>query len=92
MTRAIAAAGTASQSANYGFCHDAEGWGPLSLVRYDFTPCFVNVPLAAVATFGIFAGGITLWYLITKASKQPTQKDWHYYTKLVGSTRMNINH
>jgi hypothetical protein len=65
------------------FCHDAEGWGPLSVFRYDFTPCFADVPQAAVALAGIIAGAATIWWLLNKQSKQPTEKDWHYFTKLV---------
>lgn len=65
------------------FCHSSEGWGPLSVLRYDFTPCFIDVPFAAVALFGILTGTFTIWQLLTKSSKLPTEKDWHYYTKLV---------
>ncbi|KAF2672384.1 ABC transporter family protein [Microthyrium microscopicum] len=65
------------------FCHNYEGWGPFSDGYYDFTPCFVDVPVVAVSLFGIITGAITIWYLLNKQSKQPTPKDWHYYTKLV---------
>jgi hypothetical protein len=65
------------------FCHNVEGWGPLSVLRYDFTPCFVDVPLAVVSLFGIVSGSLTIWWLLSKQSKQPTEKDWHYYAKLV---------
>lgn len=65
------------------FCHNWEGWGPISLQFYDFTPCFRDVPVAVVSVFGIITGSITLWLLLKGKSKQPTPKDWHYYTKLV---------
>jgi hypothetical protein len=74
---------TSSTQLHQPFCHNDEGWGPLSLLRYDFTPCFVDVPHALAALFGIVLGSLTIWWLSTKASKQPTEKDWHYYTKLV---------
>ncbi|RDI78769.1 hypothetical protein Vi05172_g11350 [Venturia inaequalis] len=64
------------------FCHNSEGWGPLSVHRYDFTPCFVDVPFAVIASFGILTGAFTVWRLLTKSSKQATEKNWHYYMKL----------
>jgi ATP-binding cassette, subfamily C (CFTR/MRP), member 1 len=70
------------------FCHNAEGWGPLSVFRYDFTPCFLDVPHAVIALFGIIAGALTTWWLLMKKSKQPTEKDWHYYAKLVCQIRL----
>lgn len=64
-------------------CKNAEGWGPLSPFRYDFTPCFLDIWIAAVAVFGLLAGSISLWYLIRFNEPQPVKKDWHYYVKLV---------
>jgi hypothetical protein len=64
-------------------CHNVEGWGPLSNSLFDFTPCFLAVPNAAVALFGIIIGGLTVWWLRNKESRHPTPKDWHYYLKLV---------
>ncbi|KAF2399882.1 multidrug resistance-associated protein 1 [Trichodelitschia bisporula] len=82
--RAAALASNASLSVSLQpFCNNPEGWGPLSLTRYDFTPCFLDVPQALVALFGLLVGGITIWVLLNKCSKQPTEKDWHYYAKLV---------
>jgi hypothetical protein len=87
--RSVAAAGSALNvssavtAPHQAFCHNAEGWGPLSVFRYDFTPCFVDVPHAVVALAGIVSGALTVWWLLTKQSKQYTEKDWHYYTKLV---------
>jgi ATP-binding cassette subfamily C (CFTR/MRP) protein 1 len=84
ISRAAAAFGNASSVPSYEpFCSDAEGWGPLSLIRYDFTPCFVDVPVASVSLFGILFGAYAIWKLLTERSKQPTEKDWHYFTKLV---------
>jgi ATP-binding cassette subfamily C (CFTR/MRP) protein 1 len=83
-SKAAAALGNASSVPAYEpFCRDVEGWGPLSLIRYDFTPCFVDVPVASVSLFGIVFGAFAVWKLLTGKSKQPTEKDWHYFTKLV---------
>ena len=64
------------------FCHHREGWGPLSPFRYDFTPCFLDVLLAAVNAFGITFGLLALWYLLRRKSPSPVQKNWHFYAKL----------
>lgn len=77
--------GTSLPPRRGGICYDTEGWGPLSTIRYDFTPCFLEIPQLGVAVFGVSAGCYTLWYLLRKCSKQQTSKDWHYFTKLVGS-------
>jgi hypothetical protein len=66
-------------------CRSIEGWGPLSNEYYDFTPCFVAVPLAFVALFGTVVGSFTIWRLWAGYNRQPTPRDWHYYGKLVGS-------
>jgi ATP-binding cassette subfamily C (CFTR/MRP) protein 1 len=82
---AVAGGNGTFSSIHHPFCHDVEGWGPLSAIRYDFTPCFVDVPLASVSVCGILAGAFTVWWFLNKASRQPTQKDWHYYAKLVST-------
>ncbi|KAK4974053.1 hypothetical protein LTR28_010611 [Elasticomyces elasticus] len=64
-------------------CGNAEGWGPLSPFRYDFTPCFLDVWTSAVAVFGIFFGTGVVWWLITRKDKAEVAKDWHFWTKLV---------
>ena len=45
-------------------CGNEEGWGPLSPFRWDFTPCFIDVWIAAVSAFGIVIGLISLWLLL----------------------------
>jgi hypothetical protein len=86
LSRAVVAGGNSTfQLIQHQFCHDVEGWGPLSAIGYDFTPCFVDVPLAIVSVFGILAGAATIRWLLVKASRQPTQKDWHYFAKLVSN-------
>jgi ATP-binding cassette subfamily C (CFTR/MRP) protein 1 len=82
---AIAVSNSSSTIHLQPFCHNYEGWGPLSAIRYDFTPCFVDVPQAAVALFGLVVGAATIWWLVTKTSKQPTEKNWHYFSKLVNT-------
>ncbi len=66
-------------------CHDIEGWGPLSSLRYDFTPCFLDVWISIVAAGGIVSGAGALWYLLHKCTPQPVKQDWHFYTKLVSA-------
>lgn len=65
------------------FCGDREGWGPISSVIYDFTPCFLDVWVAAVAAWGIFFGAGAIWFLLTKRVAQPVSKNWHFWAKLV---------
>lgn len=65
-------------------CGNAEGWGPLSPFRYDFTPCFIDVWVSAVAAFGIVVGAIAVWWLVKHKQPTPVSKDWHFWTKQVG--------
>ena len=62
-------------------CGNAEGWGPLSPYRYDFTPCFLDVWIATVSAFGTLLGLWATWYLLRKSPSQ-VSKNWHFYTKL----------
>ncbi|KAF2095001.1 ATP-binding cassette glutathione S-conjugate transporter [Rhizodiscina lignyota] len=62
-------------------CGNSEGWGPLSPIRYDFTPCFLDVWISAVAVFGILFGAGAVWYLL-RHPKQDVGKNWHFYAKL----------
>lgn len=74
---------TATTHFNQPLCGNAEGWGPLSRIRYDFTPCFIDVWVASVAAFGIVFGlGAVVWLL---RSKKPVEvgKGWHFWTKQV---------
>lgn len=67
------------------FCGDSEGWGPLSPVRFDFTPCFLDVWVVLVAAWGLFLGAGAIWFLLKKRVPQPVPKNWHFYAKLVSS-------
>ena len=64
------------------FCGNGEGWGPISSFRYDFTPCFLDVWISAVAVFGLVLGAAAVWYLLRRRSPSPVSKNWHFYIKL----------
>jgi ATP-binding cassette subfamily C (CFTR/MRP) protein 1 len=74
---------TASKHGRQPLCGNSEGWGPISSIRYDFTPCFLDVWIAVVAGFGIVGGAGALWYLYRNCSPQPVKRNWHFYAKLV---------
>ena len=64
-------------------CGDSEGWGPISLMRWDFTPCFLDVWITAVSlVFGIVLGSGAIYYLLRKKAAAPVAKNWHFYAKL----------
>lgn len=63
-------------------CGNSEGWGPISPLRYDFTPCFLDVWISVVAVFGVVLGSGAIWFLLKKRSPSPVGKNWHFYTKL----------
>ena len=63
-------------------CGDAEGWGPVSSIRYDFTPCFLDIWLLSVAAWGLLFGAGAVWYLLRKRTAQEVPKNWHFYGKL----------
>ena len=63
-------------------CGNREGWGPLSPLRWDFTPCFLDVLVAAVAVAGLVLGPGAIWYLM-KREKEAVKKNWHFWAKMV---------
>ncbi|PHH55270.1 Canalicular multispecific organic anion transporter 1 [Ceratocystis fimbriata CBS 114723] len=63
------------------FCGNAEGWGPLSPVRYDFTPCFIDVSVMSVALFGVFIGALAVAWLLKRPQTPGVVKDWHFWMK-----------
>ena len=75
---------SSTKEAGQPFCGNAEGWGPISNIRYDLTPCFLDVWISVVAVYGILFGSVALYYLIRKSKPQPVSKNWHFYAKLVG--------
>ncbi|CAK3838118.1 ABC transporter [Lecanosticta acicola] len=73
----------ASTKSEYPLCGNAEGWGPLSPYRYDFTPCFLDATwMLIVAAWGVIAGALAIVWILRKTSPQPVGKDWHFYAKL----------
>lgn len=62
-------------------CADPEGWGPISHVRYDLTPCFLDLWVLFVAVWGILPGAGALWYVLRRTA-QDVPKNWHFYAKL----------
>lgn len=66
----------------HAFCGNAEGWGPLSPLRYDFTPCFLDIWVVVVSAWGVLGGLGAIWWLYKKTSSQPVPKNWHFYTKI----------
>lgn len=73
----------ASKHHRQPLCGNSEGWGPISPIRYDFTPCFLDVWIAVVAAFGIVGGAGALWYLYRNFPPQPVKRNWHFFAKLV---------
>ncbi len=63
-------------------CGDSEGWGPVSLIRYDLTPCFLDIWIVLVAAWGLFFGAGAIYYLLKRRVPQDVPKDWHFYAKL----------
>ncbi|KAK3117808.1 ATP-binding cassette glutathione S-conjugate transporter ycf1 [Teratosphaeriaceae sp. CCFEE 6253] len=63
-------------------CGNSEGWGPLSPHRWDFTPCFQDVWIAAVSVWGILGGLGAIWYLQRRCTPETVAKNWHFYAKL----------
>ncbi|CAD0049321.1 unnamed protein product, partial [Aureobasidium pullulans] len=55
-------------------CRNAEGWGPISPFRYDFTPCFLDVWIASVAAFGLIFGAGAIYYLFKNAAPNLSSK------------------
>ncbi|KAJ5197024.1 hypothetical protein N7449_007503 [Penicillium cf. viridicatum] len=74
--------GSALDSRRQPFCTDSEGWGPVSSLRFDLTPCFLDAVVAVVAVWGTLSGLGALWLLLRKRIPQPVSKNWHFYTKL----------
>lgn len=63
-------------------CSDPEGWGPVSPLRWDLTPCFLDVWIIGVALWGVLFGAGALWYLFKKRIAQDVPKNWHFHAKL----------
>ncbi|PKY06223.1 multidrug resistance-associated protein [Aspergillus campestris IBT 28561] len=64
------------------FCGDVEGWGPISQLRFDLTPCFLDLTLAIVGLWGVLMGAGAIWFLFRKKIPQPVSTNWHFFAKL----------
>lgn len=64
-------------------CGNEEGWGPMSPHRFDFTPCFIDVWIAAVAAFGLFIGSLAVWWLTKKQQNAAQSKTTQFYIKQI---------
>ena len=73
---------TAKGGKTQPLCGNYEGWGPISPYRYDFTPCFLDVWISIVASFGVVFGAAAIWWFLRKTSPSLVSKDWHFYAKL----------
>lgn len=82
---------SADKSAHQAFCGNAEGWGPLSKERYDFTPCFMDVWVSTVAVYGVLFGAVAVWWLLRRKQKAEVGKDWHFWVKQVGFAFLTTN-
>jgi len=81
---------TADKKKHHLLCGNAEGWGPLSRFRYDFTPCFMDVWISSVAVFGILFGAVAIWWLVKRKQTTRVEKDWHFWTKQVWKSYLSI--
>jgi hypothetical protein len=76
--------------ASKSLCHNTEGWGPLSPSRYDFTPCTLDAIITVVVVlFGIVLGTSTIVYLRRNQPSQEVKRNWHFWAKMVSSTRVH---
>jgi hypothetical protein len=71
----------ASPAHRQPLCGNAEGWGPLSPFRYDFTPCFIDVWIAIVAVGGVLLGAGTIWWLRKKQEQYKSTQNIHLWIK-----------
>jgi len=74
---------TATASCRKPLCCDADGWGPLSEVMSDFTPCFLDMLISLVAVFGIVLGAHSVWWVVTRKHTSEVAKDRQLWTKVV---------
>ncbi|KAL1650643.1 ATP-binding cassette glutathione S-conjugate transporter ycf1 [Didymella pomorum] len=60
----------ASKDNRQPLCGNSEGWGPLSPIRFDFTPCFLDVWIMVVAVWGIIVLGALIATTTVQAALQ----------------------
>lgn len=82
---------TADKEKGQPLCGNAEGWGPLSKERYDFTPCFMDVWVSTVAVYGILFGAVAVWWLVRRKTRAVVERDWCFWCKHVGFSSLPMN-
>lgn len=55
----------------------------MSPIRFDFTPCFIDVWIASVAVFGVVFGSLSITWLLQRRKPSDAPKDWHFWAKQV---------
>jgi len=63
------------------FCLDPQGWGPVSAIRYAFTPCFQDGILAAIPPIFIILFGSTQIWHFSQSARVPQSRNWIYWIK-----------
>lgn len=64
------------------FCLDPEGWGPVSAIRYSFTPCFQDGILAAIPPLFLLITGSAQAWQFSQSARIPNTRNWVYWSKL----------
>jgi ATP-binding cassette, subfamily C (CFTR/MRP), member 1 len=64
------------------FCYDPEGWGPVSSIRYAFTPCFQDGILAAIPPLFLFVAGSAQAFQFSQSARIPGSRTWIYFCKI----------
>ena len=76
------------------FCLDPQGWGPVSRVRYAFTPCFQDGILSAVPPVFLFLVGSAQAWQFFQSSKVPLSRNpaiyWGKITVLLVLLVLNV--
>jgi hypothetical protein len=82
---------TATASCQQLLCCNAEGWGPLSGVVSDFTPCFLDMLISLVAVFGAVFGAYCIWWVVTKKQKSEVALDRQFWAMLVSDSHVYLS-
>ena len=64
------------------FCLDPQGWGPVSRVRYAFTPCFQDGILSAIPPVLLFILGSAQAWQFSQHAKVPLSRVPVYWAKI----------
>ena len=64
------------------FCLDPQGWGPVSAVRYAFTPCFQDGILSAIPPVFLFLLGSAQSWQFFQSAKVPFSRVPIYWAKI----------